>query len=69
MTDVSLKLIIINILLFTFVNGKSTVNRYENIECVLHKELIDEIQLYKEDVNKIVNFVLNGDFKGRIYRE
>ncbi|XP_069172144.1 LOW QUALITY PROTEIN: carboxypeptidase Q [Procambarus clarkii] len=35
--------------------------------CNLPPALVAEIQGYKEDVNKIIDYVVNGDYKGRAY--
>lgn len=53
---------------FYNVNG-NVVPRNYNGQCNLDQQLIDEIASYKDVANRILEYVIEGEFKGKTYDE
>ena len=41
--------------------------RFSGSECKLDEKIINEIQSYKTDVKKIIDYIMSGAYKGRTY--
>ncbi len=50
-------------------NGRLASKNAENCEDLLDPELVDKIASYQETADKIIDFIVNGDFKGKSYNE
>ncbi|KAB7506482.1 Carboxypeptidase Q [Armadillidium nasatum] len=51
---------------YSGLNSTTKINSNEN-DCKISPELSDEINKYKSEVEKIIKYVLSGDFKGKTF--